>query len=163
MRCTLPHSVTVGAQGALAEPLFGLEHGLIQAEVRRARKRTVRAHIAHRRPSQNHWLAWIVYSAELGYRYSGDEYWQTFEQETPGWLAQWRPLQDSRLLPAVCARVQWCGAIGSLGRTLFHHMLANYTRHPPERTFKYNWHGLSLIPDITAVMNDILRSPEATG
>ena len=69
----------------IAEPLFGLEHGLIQAEVEELES-AVRAHIAHRRPSQNHWLAWIVYSAELGYRYSGDEYWQTFEQETPGWL-----------------------------------------------------------------------------
>ena len=69
----------------IAEPLFGLEHGLTQAEVQEL-ERAVRSHIAHCRPSQNHWLAWIVYSAELGYRYSGDEYWQTFEQETPGWL-----------------------------------------------------------------------------
>ena len=69
----------------IAEPLFGLEHGLTQAEVQDL-ERAVRAHIAHRPPSQDHWLAWIVYSAELGYRYSGDEYWQTFEQETPGWL-----------------------------------------------------------------------------
>ena len=27
----------------------------------------------------------MVYAAELGYRYSGDEYWQTFEAQTPGW------------------------------------------------------------------------------
>ena len=70
----------------LAEPLFGLEHGLTHAEVQEL-ERTVRTHIANRPPSQDHSLAWIVYSAELGYRYSGDEYWQTFEQETPGWIA----------------------------------------------------------------------------
>ena len=52
----------------IAEPLFGLEHGLTQAEVQEL-ERAVRAHIAHRRPSQNHWLAWIVYSAELGYQW----------------------------------------------------------------------------------------------
>ena len=69
----------------ITEPLFGLEHGLTQAEVQEL-EHAVRAHITHRRPSQSHWLAWIVYSAELGYRYSGDEYWQTFEKETPGWL-----------------------------------------------------------------------------
>ena len=69
----------------IAEPLFGLEHGLTQAEVQDLEV-AVRAHIAHRPPSQDHWLAWIVYSAELGYRYSGDEYWPTFEQETPGWM-----------------------------------------------------------------------------
>ncbi|MCP4654320.1 MAG: hypothetical protein GY856_02760 [bacterium] len=31
-------------------------------------------------------LPWTVFAAELGYLYSGDEYWQTFEERTPGWL-----------------------------------------------------------------------------
>lgn len=70
--------------GGIAEPLFGLEHGLNPTEVQ-GLENAVRTHIARRPPSLNHSLAWIVYSAELGYRYSGDEYWQTFEQETPGW------------------------------------------------------------------------------
>ena len=82
----------------IAEPLFGLEHGLAQTEVQ-ALERAVRTHIAYRPPSRDHWLAWIVYSAELGYRYSGDEYWQTFEQETPGWIVR-RPLRmDSQRRP----------------------------------------------------------------
>ena len=72
------------ARGA-TEPLFGLEHVLSQTEVQDL-ERAVRTHIAYRPPSRDHWLAWVVYSAELGYRYSGDEYWQTFEQETPGWI-----------------------------------------------------------------------------
>jgi hypothetical protein len=29
------------------------------------------------------WLG--VYSAEIGYEYSGEEYWQTFAERTPGW------------------------------------------------------------------------------
>jgi hypothetical protein len=33
----------------------------------------------------DHALAWIVYAAEIGYGYSGDEYWPTFEERTPGW------------------------------------------------------------------------------
>lgn len=68
----------------IAEPLFALEHGLAQTEVSDL-ERAVRTHIASRAPSRDHWLVWVVYSAEIGYRYSGDEYWQTFEQETPGW------------------------------------------------------------------------------
>ena len=60
------------------EPLFGLEHGLSRTEVQDL-ERAVRTHIAYRPPSRDHWLAWVVYSAELGYRYSGDEYWQTFD------------------------------------------------------------------------------------
>jgi hypothetical protein len=31
------------------------------------------------------WLPTVVYAAEIGYSYAGDEYWQTFEASTPGW------------------------------------------------------------------------------
>lgn len=68
----------------VVHPIFGLEHGLTSAEVQ-AVEDAVRAHIVHARPTRGHALAWIVYSSELGYRYAGDEYWQTFEEETPGW------------------------------------------------------------------------------
>jgi len=30
-------------------------------------------------------LSLLVYAAEVGYRYEGEEYWQTFEATTPGW------------------------------------------------------------------------------
>ena len=65
-------------------PIFGLEHGLTSEEVLDL-EAAVRDHIARRPLDSDHWLTWIVYSAELGYRYTGDEYWQTFEQESPGW------------------------------------------------------------------------------
>ena len=69
---------------ASERPVFGLEHGLRPSEVQ-AVEAALRTHIADRPPSRDHALAWIVYSSELGYRYSGEEYWQTFERETPGW------------------------------------------------------------------------------
>lgn len=65
--------------------IFGLEHGLALVEVQ-SLEDAIRDHIAQHRPSRDHRLAWIVYSSEVGYRYSGDEYWQTFEEETPGWI-----------------------------------------------------------------------------
>ena len=65
-------------------PIFALEHGLEAAEVQ-AVAAAVRVHIAHAEPSIDHALAWIVYAAEIGYGFSGDEYWQTFEEQTPGW------------------------------------------------------------------------------
>ena len=65
-------------------PIFALEHGLEADEVK-AVAAAVRAHIAHSAPSISHSLAWIVYAAEIGYGFSGDEYWQTFEEQTPGW------------------------------------------------------------------------------
>lgn len=66
-------------------PIFALEHGLDGTEAK-ALASEIRSHIADSAPSADHPLPWIVYAAELGYRYSGDEYWQTFESETPGWI-----------------------------------------------------------------------------
>ena len=72
------------AEYGTARPVFALEHGLGEDE-RRDLAEALHAEIAVRRPSDLYWLPWAVYSSELGYRYSGDEYWQTFERDTPGW------------------------------------------------------------------------------
>jgi hypothetical protein len=67
-------------------PLFALEHGLEQSELNEL-EAAVRAHAQRYPPKSEHALAWIVYATEIGYRFSGEEYWQTFEDETPGWAA----------------------------------------------------------------------------
>ena len=67
------------------QPIFALEHGLNKQEIQEL-ERALRTHITDHRLLKEHSLAWIVYSSELGYRYSGIEYWQTFEQKTPGWV-----------------------------------------------------------------------------
>ena len=66
-------------------PIFGLEHGLNSHDLEDL-KSAIRDYSISHRPSRGHALAWIVYSSEIGYQYSGDEYWQTFERETPGWI-----------------------------------------------------------------------------
>lgn len=62
-------------------PVFALEHGLSASE-REALMRDIRmcaaAGFATGAP-----LPWVVYAAEIGYEYSGYEYWQTFAQKTP--------------------------------------------------------------------------------
>ncbi len=70
-------------------PVFALEHGLTPTEVQELSE-GVRAHIRQLRPLHDHMLAWIVYATEIGYDYAGDEYWQTFEKQTPGWTIIWR-------------------------------------------------------------------------
>lgn len=65
-------------------PLFALEHGLDSGKLLEL-SADVRGDVTSRRPSKEHALPWIVYAAEIGYRYAGDEYWQTLEEETPGW------------------------------------------------------------------------------
>jgi hypothetical protein len=65
-------------------PIFALEHGLSSTELQDLDKH-IREDIAKGAPNRDDALPWIVYAAEVGYRYEGDEYWQTFEAETPGW------------------------------------------------------------------------------
>lgn len=65
-------------------PLFALEHGLAPAEVL-ALSDKLRAHVQVSPPAREHRLVWTVYAVEIGYRYAGDEFWQTFEETTPGW------------------------------------------------------------------------------
>jgi hypothetical protein len=66
-------------------PLFALEHGLTPNEVQEL-SAEVCAHIRVSAPSRDHVLAWTAYATEIGYGYAGDEYWQTFEGKTPGWV-----------------------------------------------------------------------------
>lgn len=68
----------------LDRPIFALEHGLNIAETRDL-SLAIREHIKREAPFSEHKLPWIVYASELGYDYAGDEYWQTFEENTPGW------------------------------------------------------------------------------
>lgn len=70
-------------------PVFALEHGLAQAELV-ALQNTLRAHIQVAAPARDHQLVWVVYAAEIGYGYAGNEYWQTFEDKTPGWTLNGR-------------------------------------------------------------------------
>jgi hypothetical protein len=65
-------------------PVFALEHGLDPSQLAQLSS-ALRAHIRRLQPVNEHALAWIVYAAEVGYEYEGDEYWQTFEEQTPGW------------------------------------------------------------------------------
>jgi hypothetical protein len=69
-------------------PVFVLEHDLDEA-TRRALIKDVRS-CSTRGPAREISLPWLIYAAEIGYEYSGYEYWQTFEANTPGWQTVWR-------------------------------------------------------------------------
>jgi hypothetical protein len=64
--------------------LFALENGMSESD-REDLSHAIRYHIAQTGPSDRHWLVWVVYATEIGYDFSGDEYWQTFSDRTPGW------------------------------------------------------------------------------
>ncbi|MXW07916.1 MAG: hypothetical protein F4Y00_00875, partial [Bacteroidetes bacterium SB0662_bin_6] len=66
-------------------PIFALEHCLDSAELKRINT-LLREHQKTRPPlTISYWLVWVVYSSEAGYRYTGDEYWPSFENQTPNW------------------------------------------------------------------------------
>lgn len=75
-------------------PVFALEHALNERE-RNMLMQDVRSGVGSG-PSREVALPWIVYAVEIGYEYSGFEYWQTFESKTPGWQQQWRDRVRSR-------------------------------------------------------------------
>lgn len=77
-------------------PIFALEHPLTPIEVEQMSS-LLRAHIrSHDRLGPNHWLCWVVYATEIGYGYTGDEYWQSFVEVTPGWQFQHRDALRTR-------------------------------------------------------------------
>lgn len=69
-------------------PLFALEHGLNLDEELPRLGDAVRASVAGGRLPAYAWLPFVVYAAEVGYRYQGDEYWPVFEADTPHWRAR---------------------------------------------------------------------------
>ena len=69
--------------------VFALEHGLLAEEIDELGD-VVRQHIVAAGYPVDTYLPLVVYAAELGYQYSGDEYWQSFRASTPSWEYSWR-------------------------------------------------------------------------
>ena len=65
-------------------PLFGLEHGLTEKQFANLSS-SLTAYINKNTSSESHYLVWVAYSSEFGYKYSGHQFWQSFETETTGW------------------------------------------------------------------------------
>lgn len=70
-------------------PVFALEHGLGNRELEQLRPMLKSLVSQHSLPSQ-YWLLWVIYATEIGYDYAGDEYWGSFEDQTPGWEYHYR-------------------------------------------------------------------------
>ena len=65
-------------------PIFALEHGLSETDLDEIACQ-LHARLAAGLRLAPHWLLWTIYAAEQGYTYAGGEYWQSFEEGTPGW------------------------------------------------------------------------------
>lgn len=77
--------VTLKKRDLPHEPVtFALEHGLNDSALN-ALSRAIQVAVNSRDLSEDHYLCWTTYASEIGYGYAGDQYWHTFEQQTPGW------------------------------------------------------------------------------
>lgn len=68
-------------------PVFALEHGLAEHDLRLLRDAVIAAHreCALARASRGTWLPFVVHAAEVGYVYDGVEFWPIYLRATPGW------------------------------------------------------------------------------
>lgn len=82
-----------------ASPVFALEHDLGATDydllLSGVRNAVSQGFSARHRLS---WLPFVVYAAESGYDYVGDEYWPSFEESTPGWHSDQRRWIKDRFL-----------------------------------------------------------------
>lgn len=74
-------------------PVFALEHGLPEGELALVRS-AVSAAVRRSDLPRESWLPFVIDTAEVGYEFSGDEYWQTFASRTPGWSALGDPARQ---------------------------------------------------------------------
>jgi hypothetical protein len=66
-------------------PIFALEHGLTRIQIADIKNLLEESLSKRCSPNSEYFLPWVVYATEVGYEYSGDEYWQTFEERTKNW------------------------------------------------------------------------------
>lgn len=141
-------------------PLFALEHGLPEADVLLLQT-YVSTSVQRRNLPRHSWLPFVVYAAEVGYEYSGDEYWQTFEARTPGWAEhgdrqyirrKFRQFQET--FAAAEPRGAWARHFSIIAWPITHAVLPrDLQRHLARLLFEYR-HALT---------NELLTTPSALG
>ncbi|MBL8688958.1 MAG: hypothetical protein JNL04_07650 [Rhodospirillaceae bacterium] len=121
-------------------PLFALEHGLASEEFDALRKLLL-AHFAARHSQSGNWLLWVVYAAELGYGYDGDEYWQSYEEATPYWrgltirnnIRTWFGKFQTKY-DGVIPSGEWAGAFRIITWPITHAILPKYLQRQLAQT-----------------------------
>lgn len=65
-------------------PVFALEHNFSRLHLEFISKQLLDDYVTHR-VNKSYWLLWVIYATEIGYRYTGEEYWQSFEEKITNW------------------------------------------------------------------------------
>lgn len=158
------HFSAMGAERANLEPsspVFALEHDLpdddldlLKTAVRSAISDYYLAHYA------GTWLPFVVYAAEMGYGYVGDEYWTTFSSLTPRWTSQERStirdwfVKFHKTYGGARPTGAWAGQFTIIAWPITHAVLPVYLqRHLAKLLFEFSG----------ALTSELLDDPETLG
>ena len=128
--------------------IFALEHGLDEAALDEIAVQ-LRLRLNNNLRLSPHWLLWVIYATEQGYRYEGDEYWPSFESQTPCWdgkkryqLARWFS-KFQVTYRGVVPTGPWADHFSIISRPITHAILPKYLQVQFARTLYYQRHLLS--------------------
>ena len=135
--------------------IFALEHGLNETAVAEISEE-LRLRLKNGLQLSPHWLLWIIYLTEHGYRYKGDEYWLSFEQQTPCWDGK-RRYQVKQLFKkfqrtynGVVPTGRWADHFSIISRPIRHAILPKYLQVQFARTLYYQRHRLISLTALNA-------------
>ena len=135
--------------------IFALEHGLNVTAVEEISEQ-LRLRLKNGLRLSSHWLLWIVYLTEHGYHYEGDEYWPSFEQQTPCWdgekryqVKQWFK-KFQRTYKGVVPTGRWADHFSIISRPIRHAILPKYLQLHFARTLYYQRHRLISLTTLDA-------------
>lgn len=133
--------------------VFAIEHGLDDDEVKEiAEGLCLRLKRGNR--LSTYWLLWVIYSTEHGYRYKGDEYWPSFESQTPLWdgryrnqLARWFR-RFIRTYDGVVPSGRWANHFSIISRPITHAILPKYLQVQFAKELFYQRRSLSVLTSL---------------
>lgn len=65
-------------------PVFALEHCFSNVHIELITNLLIKDFVKNGF-NRSYWLLWVIYSTEIGYTYTGEEYWQSFKERIQNW------------------------------------------------------------------------------
>lgn len=84
LRLQAHFAILAAKSNICGRPIFAIEHGLNSAEIEELLS-VARTELVSDGLHSDHWLLWVVYAAEYGYRFDGLQFWEDFSEQTPDW------------------------------------------------------------------------------
>ena len=108
--------------------VFAIEHGLASEEFEEIAE-GLRLGLTKGERLSPHWLLWVIYATEHGYQYKGDEFWPSFEAQTPSWegwhrgrISQWF-YKFQKTYDGVIPSGRWADHFSIISRPITHAIL----------------------------------------